>query len=169
MEESESKESLLDEYGEELRFQDQMTERGYILGTAGALAKRTKDQEIWDLNEEKAYLYRRHLLLRYKGPSREKDKLLQREIDLLWRKVIIYEVYGDVERKLRHRAVELLRQHEEQLFGRVKEIVAKKDEDEDQPRASRWSRPRVLMIRFGYPDANEAANNQQLFFISTKN
>ena len=71
--ELDSEGSLLNEYGDELRFQDRIVERGYILGTAGSLAKRSRDQELWDLNEEKNYLYHKQGTLRYKGPSREKD------------------------------------------------------------------------------------------------
>jgi hypothetical protein len=108
--------SLLDEYGDELRSQDRIVERGYILGAAGSLAKSTRDQELWDLNEEKAYIYHKQLTLRYKGPSREKDKLYEEEIDQLKRTSRIYENYGEEERRIRERAVDALRIFEEQIF-----------------------------------------------------
>ena len=128
-----------------------MTERGYILGSAGATVKRTKDQEIWDLDEEQSDLYRRQLLLRYKRPSREKDNLAQEEIDLLWIEVRIYETYGDEERKLRDRAIDVLRQYEKQLFGKVKNIApAEMNDEESQSQSSRWRKYKAKMIRSKY-------------------
>ena len=88
------------------------------------------------------------VFMRYKGPSREKDRRLQEEIDLLWRKVRIYEKYGDEERRLREKAVDALRLYEEQLFGKVKDIAPLEfNEEEHQMQSNLWRRYRVKMIR----------------------
>jgi len=61
--------------------------------------------------------------------------LFEREIALLWKKVSTYQRYADEIRELRIQAVEALRTHEEQLFGKVKDI-----ESHEEPRTERWKK-----------------------------
>ena len=56
---------------------------------------------------------------------------------------MVYKRYATEERNLQIQAVEALRRHEEQLFGRVKDI----DLPHEEPRQGRWSRPSVKMLR----------------------
>ena len=54
-----------------------------------------------------------------------------------------YEKYATEEQTLKIKAVEALRRHEQQLFGKVKDIEASSEE----AKQNRWSRPKVKMMR----------------------
>ena len=60
------------------------------------------------------------------------------------------EAYGDLERQLRAQAVEALRRHETQLFGKVKDVIIEEPKEIDEEvRSGRWTRAKikVKMIR----------------------
>ena len=63
------------------------------------------------------------------------ERMYEKEIALLWK--------ATEERKLRVQAVEALQRHEEQLFGKVQDIILPTEE----PRTGRWSRPSVKMMK----------------------
>jgi hypothetical protein len=64
-----------------------------------------------------------------------------------------YEEDANEERKLRIKAVEELRKHEKKMFGSVKTFD--KDIFRDDTRQSRWSKPKIKMIRQVRPVAEE--------------
>ena len=59
---------------------------------------------------------------KYRGEvSKEKITILEQDIDLLWEKVCVYEIYAAEERNLRVKAVEAFRNHETRMFGRFED------------------------------------------------
>ena len=90
----------------------------------------------------------RHPYLKDDDPSKERELPLEREIELLWEMVMVYEKYSEEERNLRIKAVEALRKHEEQPLGKVQEICLPPEEPhEESAKSSRWSKPRVKTMR----------------------
>lgn len=80
--------------------------------------------------------------------QRKKNAFLEKEIELLWEKVVVYEKYSDEERNLRIKAVEAMRKPEAQLSGKVQDICLPPEEPQGEAaKSSRWSRPRVKMMR----------------------
>ena len=59
----------------------------------------------------------------YKGRrSEEKRAILEKDVELLWKKVRVYEHYGDAERNLRHKAVDELNKIKEKMQDDNSEI-----------------------------------------------
>ena len=56
------------------------------------------------------------------NPSPELQVILLKNNSLLWDQIEVYERYAKQERVLRIQAVHLLRRHEENMFGRIKDI-----------------------------------------------
>ena len=76
--------------------------------------------------------------------------ILEKEIDVLWKKIRVYEAYATVEATLRAQAVEALRKHEAQLFGKVKEVAVEESKEIDEDtKSGRWTRAKIMvkMIR----------------------
>ena len=86
--------------------------------------------------------------------SEEKITILEQDIDLLWQKVCVYEKYSAEERNLRVKAREAFRKHEIRMFGSVKDYDKKIFKEE--PRQSRWQRPKIKMTRQGNQAVEEA-------------
>ena len=73
---------------------------------------------------------------------------MEKEIERLWKKVVVYEKYSDDDRNLRIRAVEALRSYEAQHFREVQDILIPPEEPKDEEaKSSRWGRPKVMMLR----------------------
>ena len=68
--------------------------------------------------------------------TEEKIEVLEKDIDLLWKKVSAYERHAIEERTLRIKAVEELRKHETRMFGSVKDFD--KNIFLEDSRQSRW-------------------------------
>ena len=79
--------------------------------------------------------------------------VLEKDIDCLWQKVLAYEEYATEERKLRIKAVEELRKHEVKSLGSVKDFD--KSIFGEDSRQSRWSRPKIKMVRHGRTSIDE--------------
>ena len=69
-----------------------------------ALGQR-KNQQVWFIDEDRGKILKLLQKLEY---SEEKGAILEKEVELLWKKVSVYEHYGDSERKLRDKAIEAL-------------------------------------------------------------
>ena len=85
--------------------------------------------------------------------TKEKVDVLEKGIDCLWDKMLPYEENANEERKLRIKAVEELRKHETKMLGSVKDFD--KNIFREDSRQSRWSRPKIKMIRQGTPADEE--------------
>ena len=87
----------------------------------GKVLKDRKDQQIWSIDEEQGESLKVHQTLD-KNTSitktryyQEKCEALEKDIELLWKKVRVYEYYGDTERNLRNMAVDELNMIKEKL------------------------------------------------------
>ena len=95
----------------------------------GKAAIQRKEQKIWFIDVDQGKLMKLHKDLdeampHSKGnPSKERCTILTEEIDLLWKKVSVYESYGNSERDLRIKAVE-----------EMNKIKAKHRDGDDEPR-----------------------------------
>jgi hypothetical protein len=78
----------------------------------GKALKHRKDQQVLSIDEEQGAALKVHQTLdkntsitkgRY---CQEKCEALEKDIELLWKKVRVYEYYGDAERNLRHKAAD---------------------------------------------------------------
>ena len=66
----------------------------------------------------------------YKGRySEEKCAILEKDVELLWKKVRVYEHYGDAERNLRHKAVDELNKVKEKTQNGESENVKLPDKE----------------------------------------
>ena len=81
---------------ETIRYEDEVEEVGNMIGIQGDAAQRKKDQKIWFIDEEQDKRLKLHKDLQKNmpylqgGPSREKCVILEKEVDVLWKKVRIY-------------------------------------------------------------------------------
>jgi hypothetical protein len=75
---------------------------------------------------------RKELSERNPYPSEEKERLFEKEIELLWEKIVVHKKYSTEEQNLRIKAVEALRKHEEQLFRKVREICLPPEESNEE-------------------------------------
>jgi hypothetical protein len=71
----------------------------------GKALKQRKDQQIWFLDEEQGSILKLHQKLDKEWPKNrdqyyeEKSKTLEKEVELLWKKIRVYEQYREEERK----------------------------------------------------------------------
>jgi hypothetical protein len=87
----------------------------------GKALKQRQDQQIWSIDEEQGESLKVHQNLdknmsitktRY---YQEKCEALEKDIELLWKKVRAYEYHGDIERNLKNMAVDELTKVKDKL------------------------------------------------------
>ena len=96
-----------------------------------------------ELDEAKPYI---------KGkPSTERYVILDEEVKLLWRKVSVYEHYGNSERNLRNKVVEELNKIKAKIQDGEGESTEKKDKGWrtawKEPKSIQEEEPKVMMMR----------------------
>ena len=100
---------------EPLRYEDDVEEQGYKIGSLGNAYQLRKDKKIKLIDERQESIIEGHEQLKATCPwlkpwiPHERRKALhEREIEALWDKVAVYEKYAEEERSLRIKAVDAL-------------------------------------------------------------
>ena len=144
----------------EERYED-IQEVGYLIEAKGLEVMREKEKNQWYSDEALKKINKHYEELRTAkpylkdGPSRDKCVILEKEAELMLDKIKAYEAYSDLERHLRFEAVNVLKRHERQLFGKTKEASEAKVEEVS---SSSWMKVRVKMIRAQIPQLSRNAD-----------
>ena len=121
---------------EKLRYE--IEEVAHCVGSQGDSCKQRKDQQIWFIDEDQGKIMKMHKKLEKNMPqmigraSEKKCVILEKEIELLWQKVVVYETYGNSERELRIKAVEALERFGKRFIRSEKDISEEDTKERDE-------------------------------------
>ena len=99
-------------------------EKGHKFGTIGNMCEAHKNRELEVLDKKRQELSEMVVELGQKQGSTtpELQVILLKENSQMWDRIEVFERYAEQERALRIQAVNLLRRHEEKMFGKVKKV-----------------------------------------------
>jgi hypothetical protein len=89
----------------------------------------------------------------------ELQVILLKENSQMWDRIEVFERYAEQERALRIQAINLLRRHEEKMFGKIKDIETGESNHIGRE-GSITKRPRVNMMKVEEKQAQEDVDQQ---------
>ena len=131
------------------------------MGTIGnSEAQKNKELGVLDKKREELSAKATDLSKRPCAATPELQVILLKNNSQLWDRIEVFERYAEQERALRIQAINLLRRHEEKMFGKIKEIETGETNQSVGSEGSITKRPRVNMMRVEEKQAQEDVDQQ---------